>query len=915
MELTHRKARTYLQAASDSRLSDSQRIALDRHLADCPACRDYAASLSGLESLLAQGLHARQPQPRASERVKTRIIHAIEAQRKPSMNTKPVHFLRPLVLGIIVIVFALAIGLGIRAFIARPVMPAATAAIPVVEETSLPTSEPTQLVETPTPLPPAVSVPGNGSSYQPVMSADGGVIVFHSEAMNLTSDNPPHNLAGDMYVDVRNDLYVFDRQTAEMKSINPASDKVYFHQSEALSGDGRYLVTVGVKAQGFNELNVVAILDRQTGEYEIVLPPQDDPRLANVAFSASEAVISTDGRWVVFWGINRNVWDGEDTSKCLDNCLYYFIHDRETGDTERIELTPRVFADVGISDDGRYLTLTTGSWGDGGAYVYDRETQNLELISVALDDAPTDGASMTPKLSADGRYAAFYSENSNLVPDDTNGVGDIFVRDRQAGTTQRVSVSGSGEQANGRSYNSLAISADGRFVVYWSFATNLSPDLSEACAGVDGIDTVCPVLYRYDIETGRTEVIYEGGVRPNVDSRQTWETGEIVFWFPPAVSQSGRLIAFTGYSDEPKTSQIYLFDVETGVTELISKADAQLASEPEPVETPALPLESVADGAPVNLTNSPEVDTLPAWSPDGSRLVFVTIGEDGSSGDIRLMNADGNGLTTLAGGPSNEDMPAWSPDGQRIAFLSDRTGKNEIYIVRPDGTDLQQLTDTTAVPMGFLDWSPDGTRIAALFYEGDQCNLYIVSAGGSGLNRLTENPMDYAVTHWSADSHSISVVSMNGGAVNISVMDVYSLQKRVVGSLPAGASEIYWSPDGSKIAYVIPPTESDAAEPPGLYIANADGSDPLRLTEMDALSPHWSPDGTRIAFLAGDPESKIYLINTDGSGLSNLNTGSSLLEYWPAWSPDGTRIAFMARTTDIDDMGMEIYVTELAGAP
>jgi hypothetical protein len=82
------------------------------------------------------------------------------------------------------------------------------------------------------------------------------------------------------------------------------------------------------------------------------------------------------------------------------------------------------------------------------------------------------GLSSSPTISADGRFVAFQSEASNLVPGDTNGHSDVFVRDRAAQVTRRVSVGAGGQQGNGESFEP-AISAGGRFVVFWSSASNL----------------------------------------------------------------------------------------------------------------------------------------------------------------------------------------------------------------------------------------------------------------------------------------------------------------------------------------------------------------------------------------------------------------------------------------------------------
>jgi Tol biopolymer transport system component len=95
-----------------------------------------------------------------------------------------------------------------------------------------------------------------------------------------------------------------------------------------------------------------------------------------------------------------------------------------------------------------------------------------DRMSVASDGTQGNGDSDRAGISADGRYVAFESVASNLVPGDANAASDIFVRDRNNGATERVSLSGSGQQANGDSYGS-AISADGRYVAFRSQASNL----------------------------------------------------------------------------------------------------------------------------------------------------------------------------------------------------------------------------------------------------------------------------------------------------------------------------------------------------------------------------------------------------------------------------------------------------------
>src|SRR5690349_24896310 len=94
------------------------------------------------------------------------------------------------------------------------------------------------------------------------------------------------------------------------------------------------------------------------------------------------------------------------------------------------------------------------------------------LVSTSSSGSPANEYSWYPSLSADGRYIAFQSFASNLVPDDTNADSDVFVRDMQSNLTTRVSVSSDGVQANGHMQN-VSMSADGRYVAFGSGATNL----------------------------------------------------------------------------------------------------------------------------------------------------------------------------------------------------------------------------------------------------------------------------------------------------------------------------------------------------------------------------------------------------------------------------------------------------------
>jgi Tol biopolymer transport system component len=209
--------------------------------------------------------------------------------------------------------------------------------------------------------------------------------------------------------------------------------------------------------------------------------------------------MSADGRFVAFDSAASNLV-ANDTNACWD----VFIRDRLSGTTER---------------------LTVSSAGEQG-----------------------NGPSSAPAISADGRYVAFASDASDLAPGDTNGVSDIFVRDRLDATTERVSVSTAGEQANG-SCNRPSVSADGVLLAFDSAASNLVPGDTNGALDVF-------VRYRATGETVRVSVTSDG-TEGNHHS------------CCPVLSGNGRYVLFdsiaTNLSDEPGAG-LFTRDLQTGGT-------------------------------------------------------------------------------------------------------------------------------------------------------------------------------------------------------------------------------------------------------------------------------------------------------------------------------------------------------------
>jgi Tol biopolymer transport system component len=219
------------------------------------------------------------------------------------------------------------------------------------------------------------------------------------------------------------------------------------------------------------------------------------------------AAISADGRYVAFQSLASNLVRG-DTNDSSD----VFLHDRTTGRTERVSIGGGGQGNAGsegpaISNHGRYVGFSSGASnlvpGDTNGlpdvFVRDRSTGRTVRISVSSNGRegrgdPFSNGSNAPSISAHGRYVAFHSDMTTLVAGDTNGTEDIFVHDLVTGLTARASVSSDGVEANGESLGPPSVSPGGRYVAFASLASNLVP------GDLNGITDV----FVHDVRTGRT---------------------------------------------------------------------------------------------------------------------------------------------------------------------------------------------------------------------------------------------------------------------------------------------------------------------------------------------------------------------------------------------------------------------------
>jgi TolB protein len=247
------------------------------------------------------------------------------------------------------------------------------------------------------------------------------------------------------------------------------------------------------------------------------------------------------------------------------------------------------------------------------------------------------------------------------------------------------------------------------------------------------------------------------------------------------------------------------------------------------------------------LTTDDADDVCPDWSPDGTQIVFATARHDPDpSGcfphcryEIYTMRTDGSGLSRLTDTPDTEIHPAWSPDGAHIAFVSDRDGNQEIYVMKADGSDPVRLTDNPAADMR-PTWSPDGLQIAFNSDRDGDWDIYAMSSAGGEPHRLTDSSAWELFPDWSPDGRQIAFFSMQQGASkqDIYAMDADGSNIRRLTDRPRSVDEDpVWSPDGAQIAF-----QSDRDGHFDIYVMEADGSDQRPLTEASSQEywPAWS---------------------------------------------------------------------------
>ena len=308
-----------------------------------------------------------------------------------------------------------------------------------------------------------------------------------------------------------------------------------------------------------------------------------------------------------------------------------------------------------LNADGRYAAFVSNSTnlvpgdenGFGGAYVRDRRDGTTERVSRTPDGGPPDGGAGSAAISASGQVVAYSSNASNLVDDDTNGEWDVFVYDRETGETTRVSVATDGTQGNGESSGEVAISGNGRVVAFWSFATNL----------VDGDTNGIRDVFVHDRLLGTTvrASVSSSGAQANFAGSSS----------PPALSSEGHQVVFQSAAtnlvpnDTNAREDIFVHDLLTSTTTRVS--------------------------VPTGGGQANSDSHMPAISGDGTNVAFLSNATNLVSFDSNLMGDifvhDRVGGTTVrvsvssSGAQANGSSyyPTISYDGRYVAYYTSAT--------------------------------------------------------------------------------------------------------------------------------------------------------------------------------------------------------------------------------------------------
>ena len=381
-------------------------------------------------------------------------------------------------------------------------------------------------------------------------------------------------------------------------------------------------------------------------------------------------IISADGRYVLFASAANNLTLTNNNNSVLPQRLNVFLRDRVNGTTTLVSATLAGTGGgngdsfpTGISTNGQFALFESAASdlvandtnGANDVFVWDVVNGTMTLVSVSTNGGSANGTSRGSVMTPDGRYVAFVSAASYLVASDTNGIPDVFVRDLQMATTTLVSVGATSTGATSTNVSSPllggsespGITPDGRYVVFFSTATNLVPGLT--AAGEVYVRDVIGGTMSWASASARTLFQLLLGTT-NVIS------------YNVCLSANGQYVAFevssNGLVGAATRGMVLRYNLASGLTDVVDM------------------------NANVPYLSFAAIHTL-AMTPDGRFIAFVgnDNGTSGTTTAIYLWDGLSDSVTLVSGDlsgdvPTNSlcDLPAVSADGQWVAFISSTTG-------------------------------------------------------------------------------------------------------------------------------------------------------------------------------------------------------------------------------------------------
>ncbi len=476
---------------------------------------------------------------------------------------------------------------------------------------------------------------------------------------------------------------------------------------------------------------------------------------------------------------------------------------------EQLTSLPGVETAPTLGLEGRAFVYAGDAGGDFDLYI--QRVGGSAAINLTPDSPADDTA---PAFSPDGELVAFRSERLG---------GGIFVMGATGESVRRVSEFGFDP----------AWSPDGRWLVVATEAVD--EPLSRATVSK---------LWAVRILDGERRLVSEGdAVQPAWSPDGEW----IAYWASgPDTGQrdlytvaagGGEPVAVTAdpWVDwnpvwSPDGGHLYFSSDRSGTMNLwrvaIDPATGGPLGEPEPVTTPAgwsgylsvgaggrvayvareqrstlyrvdFDPNAEATGTPEPVLRGSRVVDDVDLSPDGTRIAFTS---GGSREDLFLLAADGSGLRQLTDDPARDRGPQWSPDGRRIAFYSNRSESYEVWSLRPDGSGLEQLSETAGSALWFPVWAPSGSRFAAS--NADQVTVFDlnVQLASRAVDRLPDwrGGGSFIATSWSPDGRTLAGCRLESGAPAEGIT-LYSLDDRSYRSVLDDGFHPVWLADSRRL--------------------------------------------------------------------------------------------------------------------